>query len=292
MAEHVKVKGLPKDFKVACTSDWHCGAKAFHEDALDRLIAWLKESPRHYMGFGGDSIEGKRIDSPHFDPDALRPGEHSIEKQLRWVRAKLAPVADRILWWGLGNHDIYVSRDIDPVRTVLVEPLGLLERMGGYQTWVDLGHFRVHVYHGRASMPRGAKDPIQSEANQKAWLVNRLSPLAGDCALHLMGHVHALLVQPPLDRYALLVGEDGVRARYFREPTSSVLTRDHAGRADTRSYIPPGSRWYGCTGTLRRSGGFGYLDYSEVAGYPPAPIGWLELTVKGGQVAGLDKVVV
>ena len=43
----------------------------------------------------------------------------------------------------------------------------------------------------------GAKDPIQKDANQRAWLVNQLAPLAGDCALHLMGHVHTLLVQPP-----------------------------------------------------------------------------------------------
>jgi hypothetical protein len=141
-------------------------------------------------------------------------------------------------------------------------------------------------------MPRGAKDPIQREANQKAWLVNRLSPLAGDCHVHLMGHVHALLVQEPVEQYALLTGGDGVRARYFREPAQDVTTRDHKGATDTRTFIPPYSRWYGCTGTLRRSGGFDYLDYSEIAGYPPAPIGWLTMRVVGGQVASIEKVVV
>lgn len=291
MARLVKVDGLPRDFDVALTSDWHCGSRAFHEGALEELVAWLKARRHRYLGFGGDAIEGKRIDSPHFDPEALRDGQTNIDAQFRYVEKMLRPVKDRILWWGKGNHDIYVSRDVDVVRS-FCERLGIEHRMGDYQTWVDLGHFRVHVYHGRASIPRGAKDTIQREANQRAWLVNRLAPLAGDCAVHLMGHVHALLVQPPLESYALLTGADGVRARYFREPAQPVTTRDHKGATDTRVFLPQGSRWYGCTGTLRRSGGFGWTDYSEIAGYAPAPIGWLEMHVRGGQVAGIEKVVV
>lgn len=291
MASLIEVPDLPPDFEVALTSDWHAGAKAFHEGALDDLVAWVNGGYQRYIGFGGDAIEGKRIDSPHFDPTTLRDGQSTIEAQLRWVEKKLRPVKDRILWWGLGNHDLYVHPNCEPVRNML-ERLGIVHRLGGYQTWVDLGHFRVHVWHGRASMPRGAKDPIQREANQKAWLVNRLSPLAGDCALHLMGHVHALLVQPPQEQYALLTGEGGVRARYFREPVQAVTTRDHHGATDTRTFIPTYSRWYGCTGTLRRSGGFDYIDYSEIAGYPPAPIGWLEMRVRGGQIEAIEKVVV
>lgn len=291
MAELVTVKGLPKDFDVALTSDWHCGSRAFHEGALDQLIEWIQDGKHRYLGFGGDAIEGKRIDSPHFDPASLRGGQVNIEAQMRYVEERLRPVARRILWFGKGNHDIYLERDIDVVR-LFCERLGIEDRRGGYQTWVDLGHFRVHVYHGRASIPRGAKDPIQKEANQKAWLVNRLAPLAGDCAVHLMGHVHALLVQPPLEEYALLTQGSEVRARYFREPESAVVTRDHAGNTDTRTFIPVKSRWYGCTGTLRRSGGFGYLDYAEIAGYPPSPIGWLKMRVRGGKVADIVKVVV
>lgn len=291
MAELVTVRDLPPDFDVACTSDWHCGSRAFHEGALDRLIAWLHGGPHRYLGFGGDAIEGKRIDSPHFDPEGLNKETLNIGSQIRWVSKKIAPVKDRILWWGEGNHDIYVKRDVDVLQD-FGERLGISDRIGGYQTWVDLGYFRVHVYHGRASMPRGAKDPIQKDANRRAWLVNLLRPLAGDCAVQLMGHVHELLVQPPIEAYALLTKGSEVRARYFREPTQSVVTRDHEGVTDTREFIPPGSRWYGCTGTMRRSGGFGWTDYAEIAGYPPSPIGWLEMRVRGGQVADMVKVIV
>ncbi len=291
MARLIDIPEMPPEYEIAATGDWHAGAKAFHESALDGLIEWLLEEPHRYLGFSGDAIEGKRIDSPHFDPTTLREGQSTIEAQLRWVEKKVRPIKDRILWWGLGNHDIYVHPNCDPVLNFL-ERLGIPHRMGGYQTWVDLAGLRGHIYHGRASMPRGAKDPIQREANQKAWLVNRLSPLAGDCHFHLMGHVHALLVQPPQEEYALLTGADGVRARYFRAPEQAVTTRDHKGATDTRTFIPPYSRWYGCTGTLRRSGGFDYLDYSEIAGYPPAPIGWLKIHVGGAQVQAIDKVVV
>jgi len=164
---------------------------------------------------------------------------------------------------------------------------------GGYQTIIDLGHVRLFVFHGRRSIPRGAKDPIQREANQRAWLVNYLSPLEGSCHVMLMGHVHHLLIQPPLERLALLQRGDSIRARYFIEPTQMVETRDPAtGEVDSREYVPTLSRWFGVTGTFRRSGGLGFMDYSEIAGYAPSVIGYLEIDIRGGKVENIRKVVV
>jgi len=295
MAEIVTVKGLPADYEVACTSDWHCGSRAFHEQALDRLIAWVRASKKRYLGFGGDAIEGKRVDSPHFNPDGLRTGQLTMGPQLEYVRDRIRPIADSVLWWNLGNHDIY-CKDADLVRSIVMEPLGIRDRLGGYQTWVELlgkgAPLRGHIFHGHRSLPRGAKDPIQKRGNQNAWLVNELYHLAGDVHFHLMGHVHALLVQQPVEQYALLTGAGGVRARYFVEPEQPVETHGNDGATDSRRYIPPRARWYGCTGTLRRSGGFGYTDYAEIAGYPPSPIGWLVMKVRGGVVRDLAPVIV
>lgn len=292
MARLVTITNAPADCEIALTSDWHMGSRAFHAKALDQLVEWVLAEKHRYLGFGGDAVEGKPVGSPHFDPEALVKDEQTIGRQFQAVCDKIRPIKKRILWWGMGNHDIYLSRDVNVVEAMVCRPLGILDRMGDYQTWVDLGHFRVHVYHGRSVMPRGAKDPIQREANQRAWLVNRLSPLAGDCLVQLMGHVHALLVQPPIEAYALLCKGTDVRARYFREPKQAVTTRDHEGIMDQREFIPVLSRWYACTGTLRRSGGFGYTDYAEVAGYAPAPIGWAKMTVKGKDVVNIEKVVV
>ena len=292
MARLVTVKNLPADCEVAITSDWHSGARAHHSEALDQLVDWLRAKKRRYMGFGGDAVEGKPADHPHLDVDALHRDQIKIEEQFDVVRKKIEPVKDKILWWGLGNHDIYLSRDVHMVKRCITDPLGISHRLGDYQTWVDLGHFRLHSYHGRATMPRGAKDAIQREANQRAWLKNRLEGLAGDCLVHTMGHVHALMVQPPTESYALLCKGDQVRARYFREPIQKVSTRDHNGALDERYFVPPTSRWYVCSGTLRRSGGFGFTDYAEIAGYPPSPIGWAKMIVQAGTVADIEKVIV
>lgn len=290
MAEYIKREGLPEDFNIICTSDWHVGSKAHHDKAAEGIVNRLLDEDNTYAMFGGDMIEGKTIDSPHFNPDSLKPGQLNIQSQADHVAELLKPVAHKTLAYGWGNHELYLSRDFDIVKYIC-DKAGL--PYGGYQTWVDLGYFRIHQYHGRASMPRGAKDPIQREANQRAWLVNRLKDLAGDCLVQLTGHTHALLVQPPLEQYALLSKGASVRGRYFQEPTQTVKTTNPvSGKQDVRHYIPPTSRWYANTGTLRRSGGFGYVDYSEVGGYAPSPIGYAELVVRGGEPVDLKKVVV
>lgn len=291
MAERIVIPEMPQEYEVASSGDWHLGAKAHSAKALDILIDWLQSGPNRYLGFNGDAVEGKPAGSKHFDATSLVDGGITIEQQIDLVVAKLTPVANRILWWGYGNHDIYLLRDFDVVK-VLCERLRIENHRGSYQTWIDMGGLRAFVFHGRRSMPRGAKDPIQRDANQRAWLVNELAPLAGDRHVMFMGHVHALLVQPPVEQYQLLDGPDGIRARYFIQGESQVVTRDAVGTSDTRVMVPQQSRWYGCTGTLRRSGGFGYIDYAEVAGYPPAPIGWLKMRVEGDKCVSLEKVVV
>lgn len=291
MAERIVIESMPREYEVACTSDWHLGARAHHDGAREALLDWVLAKRNRFLDFGGDLIEGKSVSSKHFEPDALHPGLVTIEQQVDRAVEVLRRVKDRILALRYGNHDIALKRDFDVVR-VLCERLGIEHRRGGYQTWLDLGGLRLFGFHGRRSMPRGAKDPIQRDANQRAWLVNELAPLAGDRHVMLMGHVHSLLVQPPVEQYQLLDGPDGIRARYFVQTESPVVTRDAASATDTRVMVPTQSRWYGCTGTLRRSGGFGYIDYAEVGGYPPSPIGWLTMRVEGDRCVDLRKVVV
>lgn len=288
MAEYIKHSKMPKNYRVILTSDWHCGAAAFHEEAARDIVERLKSERNTFMLFNGDFVEGKRIDSPHFNPDSLNPKYLTIGKQFDYVADMLKPVAKKILAVGQGNHDIYLSRDYDVVER-LCKDLGIPERRGGYQTWVKLGDgLRVFMYHGRASCPRGAKDPIQRDANRKAWLKNRLESLASDCHVMLMGHVHQLFYQEPLEQVALLSGGKNVRRHTFVEPESKVVGAD----GHEATYVPKESRWYGCTGTLRRGGGFGYTDYSEIAGFGPSPIGYLEMTVEKGRCVNIEEVIV
>jgi len=292
MAEYIKHGKLPEDMQIICTSDWHVGSRGFHEKAADGIMSRLEKEDNTYGIFNGDALEGKKIDSPHFNPDGLRAGQLNIQAQADHCAKIAGRAPEKWLSWGLGNHGLYLLRDFDIVRYIC-EKAGI-QSIGGYQTWIDLGHFRVHAYHGRATMPRGTKDPIQREANQRAWLKRVTEELAGDCLVHLYGHVHALLHQPPIEQYTLLSKGKSVRARYFVEPTQTVRTRNPTtGKEDVREFIPPTSRHYICTGTLRRSGYFGGApDYGEVAGYPPSPIGYYEIIIRGGQIDNVVKHVV
>jgi predicted phosphodiesterase len=273
--------------KIICTGDWHCGAKAFHREAAEGIIDRVKREKKTYMLFLGDAIEGKKIDSPHFDPSTLDSKQISIQQQYRYFRDLITPVKNKILCLNQGNHDRYIARNFNYLEE-LGERTGI--PIGGYQTLVEVHPgLLVFMFHGWRGMPRGAKDPIQREGNRRAWLKRELEELSGSAHVMLMGHTHHLLVQPPTEQYTLLrhPGGKDVRAAFFTEPEALVDTEHGA-----LPWVPERARWYGNTGTMRRSGGFGYVDYSEIAGYSPSPIGHLEMTVEGGRCVGLERVIV
>ena len=290
MAQLIRHTHVPKDCRIYATSDHHVGARAWHKEAHEEFVETVKQDPIGYWIDNGDGIEGKPTKSKHFDPNSLRPTMMTIEAQVdEWCRIH-APIADKCLSKGKGNHDIYLEPDIN-ITKLVCDRLGLPE--GGYQTWIDLGFLRIFAYHGRRNMPRGAKDSIQRDANQRAWLKRTLEDLAGNCHVMLHGHVRTLHVQPPIDQLALLARGTSVRARHFFQPTQTVKTKDPAtGKVDSREFIPPESRWYAVTGTFRRSGGFGYTDYAEIGGYSPGNIGYQVIHVQDGVVQDIEPVVV
>lgn len=279
MATYIKseVKG---DIKIYNTSDWHVGSRCFHEQAAEKLVRRVKKEGA-FLTFGGDALEGKKIDSPHFNPEGLTPSQINIQSQADAFVQIMEPIKDRILMIQGGNHELYTKRDIDIIRTICKD-LGRLDAMGQYQTWLNVSGVTMHFWHGRPSMPRGAKDPIQREANQKAWLKNKLAPLAGSAQAQFMGHTHHTLVVKPIEQYALLDSGENVHGEYF---TESV--RDVEGRV----WVPPDARWYVNTGTLRRGGGFGFEDYSEVAGYTPPPIACTKTVIKNSRIKNIKKVM-
>lgn len=290
MAELIRHKHVPKTCRIYCTSDQHIGARAWHKEAHEEFVQTVKDDALGFWIHNGDALEGKPTKSKHFDPNTLRPGLITVEAQAEEAVRLHRPIADKCLSWGAGNHDIYLAPDFD-INRYMAEQLGVPK--GGYQTWIDLGFLRIFAYHGRRNMPRGAKDRIQRDANQRAWLKRTLEDLAGNCHVMLHGHVHTLHVQPPIDHLALLARGNSVRARHFTQPTQTVATRDPAtGKVDSREYIPTDSRWYAVTGTFRRSGGFGYTDYAEIGGYAPGNIGYQIIHVEDGVVQDITPVVV
>jgi hypothetical protein len=277
---HSKVKSRQKRKIIYNTSDWHVGSLAFHEDAFNELRDMII-ADKAWWTFGGDAIEGKKVDSPHFNPDGLDKAKLTIKDQRNYLVELIKPIASRLLVFQRGNHELYTLPDIDVVEDIC-EGIGRPDAYGDYQTWLDFCGMSFHFWHGRPTMPRGAKDPIQRKANQMAWLKNRFENLAGSCHAHYMGHTHQCMIVPPIEQYALLNSGENVKGVYFTE--KPVETENGV-------WIPKDARWYVNTGTLRRGGQFGYEDYSEIAGYTPPVMACTKTIIEDGAIVDIEKVI-
>jgi len=282
MSEYIKVKIKKKKVTIIDTGDWHVGSLAFHEQAAKDLVQQILDKG-WYVRFNGDAVEAKLIDSPHFNPDGLKPRQLNAHAQADAFIKLFKPLCDydRCLLYMPGNHDQYLSPNFDLCRYIAKE-MGIEDRLGSYQSWSNVNGVTSHHWHGRPTMPRGAKDPVQREANQMAWLKNRLEGLAGSAQAQYMAHTHVCLVVKPREHYTLLDSGDNCKARFFHQKPVEI---------DGELFVPPDARWYANTGTLRRSGQFGYQDYSEVAGYPPLPMSCVKTKIADGRILKVEKVI-
>ncbi len=279
MAKFIKTTIKRKTVNIYNTSDWHVGSKTFHEDGAKELVQRVIDE-KAYLTFGGDCVEGKVINSPHFNPDSLKPSQLDIHKQAKAFVEILKPIAKRVLMIQTGNHELYLKPNFDVIEYIC-ERLGRPSIQGDYQTWLNVNGCTMHYWHGRPTMPRGAKDPIQREANQKAWLKNKLFGLSGSAQAQYMAHTHHCMIVPPIEQYALLNSGKNVKGRYFVEQVRDI---------DGEEWCPPDARWYVNTGTLRRGGGFDHEDYSEISGYTPPVIGCTKTTIVGNRISNIEKV--
>ena len=283
MSEYIKLVLDGEDEIVTYNvSDYHVGSLAFHEKAAVALHERILDE-KAYLTFGGDAGEAKLIDSPHFNPDGLHKRMLNPQDQADHFIGLMQTLADedRILLMSPGNHDQYLAPNFNLMKYIC-DKLGILDRMGSYQSWLNVNGCTMHFWHGRPTLPRGAKDPIQREANQRAWLKNKLEGLAGSAQAQYMAHIHKVLVQPPEEHYTLLDHEENCKGRFFREQPTEI---------DGKVWIPPSARWYASTGTLRRSGVFGTQDYSEVAGYAPTPMACTKTTQHYNKIHKIEKVL-
>ena len=148
----------------------------------------------------------------------------------------------------------------------------------------ELAH-KFYFTHGRGSLPRGAKDPIQREANVKAALKSKLEGTGhADCIYMSCGHFHRLIKVDPTIGQEITLVDDGTELQQVK--------RYHLDQA--AGYIPVEARFFGCSGSflkLYSPPGSGAISYGEMAMYGPCELGWLEATIKGGRMVGLEKVL-
>ena len=244
----------------------------------------LKETRKRdtHIIVGGDSSEGTGSGHKFFDADLMVKGCENPERQVLVVEEMLKPHRKKIITWREGNHERRYRREGDFIRNAC-KRLGV--PYGGVTTHLTLGNgVRLYCAHGNKMMPRGAKDPVQKEANQLAWLKNQLAPMASDCHAMFMEHTHQLKVLPPQSSIHMGQRDGKMHAAKIVLP---------AMRTDLGfDVIPVSSRWYVNAGTMRTNFAPGAIDYAEEHMFAPAEIGYVIIHIRNGSIEDIEKVVV
>lgn len=280
---------MPKDYTMVDTSDWHLGALNCHKDAIEEMLGKIARKKNYYMMSKGDLIEAilpsdKRYACCSVD---VKEGLLTPAQQADKIVSMCQPIKKKIVAFGLGNHEYHLLNTQDFGRYIAAQ-LGVPYGTAAYKfiatDKIGNVYHKFFATHGRRQLPKGAKDPIQREANRKAALRRMLEETGwGDCIYMSCGHTHQLLVVEPTTTSSLYLTDSG----------GSIHQHFRVQGAQNRDYIPPDSRWYSNSGSflkLYSPPGSQAIGYGEMAMFGPAEIGWIEIHVQGGQVVQVEKV--
>ena len=273
------------DMQIGLAGDIHKGAANCHHALVDDLISDMKNGL--FLVNMGDNQEA-------ITPDDKRYAHASVDIRNKLMTPQAQsdhlvelfhPVRKQIISWGEGNHEAklwniasfgqYISRELDCP-------------YGGYNYIVQFYHenrrmFNFFISHGHGRLPKGAKDPLQREANRAAHLKRKLEATGfSDCIVMAMGHTHQLMVvEPTIDRATNL------------STTSTKVKKQERHVTNQRAkYIPPERRWYVNTGSflkLYADPGSLVFSYAEMMMLEPADLGWAVVDIQGGRVMGVEK---
>lgn len=286
--EIIKTKPMPNDFTVADLSDFHLGSPNCAEETLEQAIEDIRKDKNCYVIFKGDAIEAILPNDKRYLHSCVKEGLQSPKEQADRVIALFAPIAKRILAWGLGNHELKLWNTMD-FGKYIADGLGV--PYGAYNFKMHFINsrnelmFKTYHTHGMGSISSNAKDEIQYEANRKAGLKHKLVKSGhADCIYMSRGHDHQLIVVNPTVQNKLYLTDDG----------NGIHQKYHMSAPQNSEYISPDSRWYATTGSFRKlysKTGTYAIDYGEVAGYAPSEIGFAKMHVQNGELVHVEKVV-
>jgi len=285
--EIIKAK-MPDNFTVYDLSDLHLGSPNCAEETLEETIDKIASEKNAYIIFKGDAIEAILPNDKRYLHSAVKPELQSPKSQADRVIQIFQRVRDRILAWGIGNHELKLWNTMD-FGKYIADSLGT--SYGAYNFklhYLDKNGelmFKTYHTHGMGSVHSNAKDEIQYEANRKAALKHKLVKSGhADCIYMSRGHDHQLIVVEPTVSGKLFLTDDGV----------GIHQKYHTASPQNAEYIPPDSRWYATTGSFRKlysKPGLGTIDYGEVVGYAPSEIGYAKMTIEYKTLVKVEKVV-
>jgi hypothetical protein len=281
---------MPLDYTMVLTSDWHMGPLNCHHEGVAVMVDKVARKRNYFMLTIGDLIDAilpndKRYAhcSMAFDKTMALTPQAQADQVINYLR----PIRKKVCAVGIGNHEFHHINTID-IAGYIADTLEIPYGSVSYKftaTHKGAVQHKFFCTHGRGNLPKGAKDPIQREANRKAALKAKLDGTKhADCILLAMGHTHQLIVVEPTVHKELMLTDNGAELRQ--------QYRYHS--AQNEPYIPPECRWYLNTGSflkLYSPPGMRAISYGEMALYAPAEMGWIEVHVRGGEVASVEKVV-
>lgn len=284
-------KQMPADYVLIDSSDYHYGSLNCCREKIGQMIEKVATNKNHFLVNKGDSIEAilpndKRYASCNMD---IKENLLTPVQQADAVVKDFMPIRNKIIGWGFGNHEYKLLNTMDFGRYIAAQlnvPYGAYAFKFTATNKNDEVMHKFFFTHGYGTINSNAKDDIQRLANKKANLKNKMCKSGfSDCIYMSCGHTHQLLKVDPTIEDKLFLTDNGTNITQEYH----VLTQQNA------SYIPPDSRWYGCSGSflkLYSNPGTYAINYAEVAGYEPAEIGWLEVHVRDHKVVAVEKITV
>ena len=284
------IPNMPDSFELILFGDKQEGNIACAHDKHQGCLDYIRAGENRYGVDMGDLMDAFWCDDvKRYDPITCKitPAE-----QKKNVIRELSPLAKtgRLLSILKGNHERALETKYGDINAEICEELrkisgGAYPITGTYTNKLEFYHngndlmFKGYFTHGRKSISSVSPDPHRKRANMQYRLKLILENLAGDCILMAMGHVHLVLVTPPIPA-VYLTSEKGKLKQHYT----------HAGAGKAGAYIPSDNRWYGATGSFLKTFVEEYETYSELAQYSPTELGYLIAIIEDRTVVDLKEV--
>ena len=279
---------MPDNFSICDMSDFHLGSPNCAEETLIETVEAIKAQDDCYVIFKGDAIEAILPNDKRYMHSAVKEGLQSPKEQADRVISIFNCISDRILAWGIGNHELKLWNTMDFGKYIadsLKVPYGAYNFKLHFNDTDGNLMFKTYHTHGMGSIHSNAKDQIQYDANRRAGLKHKLAKSGHSDVVYMSrGHDHQLITVDPTVENQLFLTDDGkgIHQHYRVSP------------AQNADYIPPDSRWYATTGSFRKlysKPGSCVIDYSEVCGFAPSEIGYAKVTVEDKKIVRVEKIV-
>lgn len=308
---------LPPEHTVVLGGDDHIGNRACSYDTIFARKKRILDDPNCFHAHMGDVGEVTPIDHKNFTIDQIvpppghpKPLITALEQYAYFEQIYQGPLAERTMTVLQGNHDWRLNNSAGNFLLDSCRRLGIPYGTNVAKLAVYVGKqfrrlskndklvkqrkgvpdYQMFLWHGNGGLGGKTGDLLRRQATRRVNLRGKLEPLAADCDVMAMGHVHQLDVAEYPNQNVLVSDNTEIKALSMRFPPLEI----NVG-GQTHRIIHPDSRIYAVTGTALKNQDYDpenpYSTYSEKSGYPPTDLGWVEIDYKDGHLSAKTHVL-